>query len=56
MKKKNLLLIIVQFIIWYFFVYFWLYTIKNEVNLWLNSLILIIIAGVGVIIFLIYKK
>ena len=51
---KKILNILIQFIIWYFFIYLWLYTIKNPVNLWLNSFLILIIASIGF--FILFSK
>ncbi len=56
MKKKNIVLIISQLIIWYFFIYLWLYTIKNPVNLWVNSLILVLLVSLSVVGLLLKNK
>lgn len=44
MRLKNLLLGIVEFALWYWFIYFALYTIKNPVDLVGSALILLVTA------------
>jgi hypothetical protein len=47
MKKDGLMY--VNAVIWFFFVYYLLYSIKNPVNLWTSSLVLLILAYAGTI-------
>ncbi|HJO14642.1 MAG TPA: hypothetical protein QGG70_01170 [Candidatus Pacearchaeota archaeon] len=48
MKKENLMYAI-EAVIWFFFIYYFLYTIKNPVNLWVSALILLVLGYIGTI-------
>lgn len=47
MELKNLLLGVIEAVIWYFFLWYFLDTIKRERNLWLAALILLVLAYLG---------
>jgi len=49
MDKKEGLMYVVEAVIWFFFVYYLLYSIKNPVNLWVSALILLVLAYAGTI-------
>ena len=49
MKTKNWFLVIFEAIVWYGFVYYLLYSIKNSVNLYISSLVLLTLIYVGTI-------
>ncbi|MBW2985410.1 hypothetical protein KY313_02030 [Candidatus Woesearchaeota archaeon] len=49
MKRSDWTLSIVEAIIWFFFLYYLLFSIKNEVNLWMSAFILLVLAYVGTI-------
>lgn len=43
MKTKNLFLAVVEAILWFTFIYYTLYSIKNDVNIIQSALILLVI-------------
>ncbi|MFH1643783.1 MAG: hypothetical protein ABIA74_01270 [bacterium] len=47
MKTVDWLFSILEAILWYGFIYLFIFTIKNPVNLWLNSFILLILLYVA---------
>ena len=47
MELKNLLLGVVEAVIWYFFLWFLLDTLKRDRNLWLAALILLVLGYLG---------
>lgn len=49
MKTKNWYLAIRKAVIWYSFIYYLLYAIKNSVELWQAALILLALAYLGTI-------
>ncbi len=49
MKTKDWLLAGFEAIVWYVFIYYFIYTIKNPVNLYVSALVLIILAYLGAI-------
>jgi hypothetical protein len=40
---------VVEAVIWYFFIYYLLFAVQNEVNLWTASLVLLVLAYLGTI-------
>ena len=48
MKKGDILRGILEAIIWYVFIYYFLYVLKNPVDLWLSTLILLVLMYAGV--------
>ena len=48
MKKNDMLRGILEAGIWYLFIYYMLYVLKNPVDLWQASLILLVLAYVAV--------
>ncbi len=48
MKKSDLLRGILEAVVWYIFIYFLLYVLKNPVELWSAALIFLVLAYVGV--------
>ena len=49
MKSKDWFLAVVEAVIWYGFIYYLLYTIKNPADLWQSALILLGLAYLGTI-------
>ncbi|PSO43995.1 MAG: hypothetical protein BRC23_02305 [Parcubacteria group bacterium SW_4_49_11] len=50
MDIKRILIALIDLVIWYAFIYYWLYTIRTEdVTLWLNSLVLLLMCLVGLV-------
>jgi len=50
MSIKRIIFALLDLVIWYVFIYYWLYTIRAEdVALWLNSLVLLGIMLLGLI-------
>ncbi len=49
MKRSVWVWGIVEAIIWYGFIYYLLYAIKNPVELWLSSAILLVLATLGTV-------
>jgi len=49
MTSKNIFWAIVEALIWYIFIYYFLYTIKNPVDIYSSSLILLAIMYVGML-------
>ncbi len=49
MKTKNLFFGAVEGVIWFAFIYYLLYAIKNPVELWQASLILLVLVYLGTI-------
>ena len=49
MKIRNIFIIFFELIIWYSIIYFWIYTIKYDVNLYLNSFVLLIMFIIAVL-------
>ncbi len=47
MKTKNLFWGVVEAVIWFTFIYYLLYAIKNPVELWKASLILLVLMYLG---------
>ena len=47
MELKNVLFGIVEAVIWYFFLWYFLDTIKRERNLWRAALVLLVLAYLG---------
>ena len=47
MKKNDLLSGILEAGIWYIFIYYFLYVLKNSVELWLASLVLLALTYAG---------
>jgi hypothetical protein len=47
MKKSDLLRGILEAGVWYVFIYYFLYVLKNPVELWLAALVLLVLAYVG---------
>ena len=48
MKKGDILRGILEAIIWYVFIYYFLYVLKNPVDLWVAALILLFLMYAGV--------
>jgi multisubunit Na+/H+ antiporter MnhF subunit len=49
MKTKDRFLAVVEAVIWYCFIYYLIYAIKNPVELWQSALVLLILAYLGTI-------
>ena len=49
MKKKDRMLMGIEAVVWYGFVYYALYSIKNPVNLFASALILLTLAYIGTV-------
>ena len=49
MNKKDWLLAGLEAVIWYLFIYYALYSVKNPVNLRVSALVLLVLAYVGTI-------
>ena len=48
MEKGDILRGILEAIIWYVFIYYFLYVLKNPIDLWLAALILLVLMYAGV--------
>lgn len=49
MTQKEWLMAVVEAVLWYVFIYVLLYSLKNEVNLYLASLVLLVVGYVATI-------
>ncbi|MEX0920119.1 MAG: hypothetical protein WDZ69_00880 [Candidatus Pacearchaeota archaeon] len=47
MDSRDNLMYIVSAVIWFFFIYYLLFSIKTDIDLWLASLILLVLAYLG---------
>lgn len=56
MSLKNIVLTIIDLAVWYFFVWYWLYCIKNAVFLPVSSGMLILMAVLGVVLCPLFYK
>lgn len=50
MKTNDLLRGVSEAIIWYVFIWYFLYVLKNPVELWLSALILLVLMYAGVLV------
>lgn len=48
MRIRDMILLLVDGVVWYGFVYYWLFSIKNPVALPAASLLLVILAAIGI--------
>ena len=48
MKKSDLLRGVLEAGVWYVFIYYFLYVLKNPTDLWLAALVLLVLAYAGV--------
>lgn len=49
MNTKDWFLVIVELVVWYGFIYYVLYAMKNPVNLYFGALILLVLAYIGIV-------
>lgn len=49
MNTKQWMFAIVETVIWYAFIYYFLYSLQNDVTLWLSALILLGLAYLGTV-------
>ncbi len=47
MSTKNWFLAVIEAIVWFGFIYYLLYSIKNPVNLWMSAVILLALFYIG---------
>jgi len=48
-KRDDKLFYVIEAIIWYFFISYFLFAIKSGYNLWIDSLVLLVLAYLGVL-------